>query len=515
MAPCTCAGSKAAGSSCLRCEMSTRTRSLIVWGTSSGAGKSLLSTALCRVAARRGIDVAPFKAQNMSNNARVVEGLADEGAEIGSAQYLQALAAKAVPTVDMNPVLLKPERDTASQVVVHGRVQRELGRMAWHERSLLLADQARESFERLAARHALLVIEGAGSPAEINLAAHDYVNLGTARWARDAGPAQALLVTDIDRGGAFAHLHGTWALLPDDLRPLLRGYVLNKFRGDETLLAPGPQQLQQLTGVPLAAVLPMWREHGLPDEDGLFDGRSARSSGDAPRWHWAIVAAPGLSNLDEFAPLARVPGLRLTWARNAAALEGVDCVVLPGSKQVSGDLRWLQQRGLAAAIERHVGRGGALLGICGGLQLLGRTIDDPEGLDGEAVRALPALNLLPLHTAFAGVKRLRRTRAHFGALRGPWQALSGLDSNGYEIRIGHSRADASSMTVLQTTDGEPIGWQQGPVLALTLHGLFESPAVLRALFGATVPTLDATFDGLADWVEDRFDRELLQRLLGT
>lgn len=487
-------------------------RSLIVWGTSSGAGKSLLATALCRVAARRGLRVAPYKAQNMSNNARVVAGPGGEGAEIGSAQYFQALAARVQPHVDMNPVLLKPERDTASQVVVHGRVRRAWGALGWRERSPLLAEVARASFERLSANHELLVIEGAGSPAEINLAAHDYVNLDTARWARAAGPSAALLVTDIDRGGAFAHLFGTWKLLPDDLRGLLQGHVLNKFRGDAALLAPGPQQLQQLTGVPLAAVLPMWREHGLPDEDGLFDAPDRWSSGaTAVRWRWAIVAAPHVSNLDEFAPLARVPGMQLRWAREAAALEGADCIVLPGSKQVSGDLRWLREQGLATAIERHVGAGRALLGVCGGLQMLGHTLDDPQGLDGEALSALPGLGLLPLQTAFEGDKRLRRTAARFGALQGPWQALSGLDLAGYEIRIGHSRSEGAA--VLHGEGGEAIGWQRGPVLGTTLHGLFESPAVLQALFGAGVPTLDATFDGLADWVEDRFDRDLLNRLL--
>ncbi|MDO9285076.1 MAG: cobyric acid synthase, partial [Aquabacterium sp.] len=246
------------------------TRSVMVWGASSGAGKSLLTTALCRWAARQGVRVAPFKAQNMSNNARVVPGLGGSFGEIGTAQYLQALAARVAPSVDMNPVLLKPERDTASQVVVQGRVDDALTRLPWRERSAALAVAARQSFERLAGVHDLIVIEGAGSPAEINLAPLDYVNLGTARWAREAGPIAALLVADIDRGGAFAHLYGTWALLPDDLKPSLAGFVLNKFRGDASLLAPGPELLQALTGVPLLGVVPMRRDHGLPDEDGVF-----------------------------------------------------------------------------------------------------------------------------------------------------------------------------------------------------------------------------------------------------
>jgi adenosylcobyric acid synthase len=302
----------------------------------------------------------------------------------------------------MNPVLLKPERDTASQVVLHGVAVPALSRLPWRERSALLAVSAQAGFERLAARHELIVVEGAGSPAEINLAPQDYVNLGVARWAQASGPTAALLVTDIDRGGAFAHCYGTWALLPDDLRGLLRGFVLNRFRGDAALLAPGPQQLQQLTGVPLAGVLPMRRDHGLPEEDGLLDGWSgAGTSGAAAvALRVAVIAPPHISNLDEFLPLARVPGVRLVWARDAAQLEGAHWIVLPGSKQVSGDLAWLRARGLDAALSRHVAAGGAVLGVCGGLQMLGLSLHDPQGHDGQAVADLPGLGLLPLHTHF-------------------------------------------------------------------------------------------------------------------
>ncbi len=485
------------------------TKSLIVWGTSSGAGKSFLATALCRVAARRGLRVAPFKAQNMSNNARVVQGLDGEPGEIGSAQYFQALAARTAAHVDMNPVLLKPERDTVSQVIVHGSVRRELSMLPWRERSALLSQVALQSFERLAAAHELIVVEGAGSPAEINLADCDYVNLSSARWARAAGATNALLVADIDRGGAFAHLYGTWALLPDDLRGLLRGHVLNKFRGDAALLEPGPQQLHALTGVPLAAVLPMRRGHGLPEEDGLFDDMP-RGNGPAQR-HLAIIAAPAVSNLDEFAPLARVPGLRLVWARDAAALAGADWLVLPGSKQVSGDLRWLRATGLDAAIHRHAAAGRALLGICGGLQMLGRTIADPDGVDGEAFASMPGLGLLPIDTRFAAPKRLRRTAARFEALTGPWSGASGAVCEGYEIRLGRSQADGTA--VLASDDGQAIGWQQGAVLGVALHGLFESPPVMRALFGAEVPLIDDSLELLADIVEDRFDPTLLDQLM--
>lgn len=480
---------------------------LMVWGASSGAGKSLLATALCRWAARQGLDVAPFKAQNMSNNARVVPGLDGSPGEIGSAQYFQALAARVPPQVDMNPVLLKPERDTASQVVLHGRVAAGLSRQPWRERSAALADAARASFERLAARHERLVIEGAGSPAEINLAPQDYVNLGSARWARERGHLSALLVADIDRGGAFAHLHGTWALLPEDLRPALAGFVLNKFRGDAALLAPGPQQLQALTGVPLLGVLPMQRDHGLPDEDGSDLPPPPRADG----LRIAVLAAPHISNLDEFQPLAAVAALR--WARCTADLEAADWIVLPGSKQVSGDLAWLRAQGLEAPLLRHARQGRPLLGICGGLQMLGRRLADPDGVDGEAHAPRSGLDLLALDTRYAAPKRLRAAPVRFRATTAPWQALSGLALPAYEIRNGHTQAiDATARPVLFDAEGQPIGWQAGSVLGLAAHGLFEDGGVLRALFGRTARTLDDTFDGLADLIEDHLGATTLRAL---
>ncbi|KPF53102.1 cobalamin biosynthesis protein CobQ [beta proteobacterium AAP51] len=495
------------------------TRTLIVWGTTSGAGKSWLATALCRVAARRGLNVAPYKAQNMSNNARVVAcgAPAEEGlGEIGSAQYFQALAARVRPHTDMNPVLLKPESDTASQVVVHGQARAELKAVPWRERSALLAVEAQAGFQRLAARHELIVVEGAGSPAEINLAPQDYVNLGTARWAAAAGPAAALLVSDIDRGGSFAHVYGTWALLPEDLRPLLQGFVLNRFRGDAALLAPGPQQLQALTGVPLAGVLPLLRGHGLPEEDGLLHADEALpGAGGAPvRLRVAVIAPPHLSNLDEFLPLAQVPGVRLVWARTPAQAEGADWLVLPGSKQASSDLAWLRAQGLHHSVLAHAAAGRPVLGVCGGLQQLGQTLHDPEGHDGQPVQHLPGLGLLPLHTRFGPGKRLRAAPVHFTEVQGPWQALAGVQAQGYEIRCGHTEA-VPGHAVLHDAQGQAIGWQRGSVLGVYAHGLFEQVAVLRALFGAQVPTLDQACDTLADHVEAHFDAALLRRLLGA
>jgi adenosylcobyric acid synthase len=500
------------------------TRFLMVWGTSSGAGKSWLATALCRAAARRGIAVRPFKAQNMSNNARVVAGLAGEGAEIGAAQYFQALAAGVEPGVDMNPVLLKPERDTASQVIVHGRVAPALSRQGWRERSDALAAAARTSLARLAARCELVVVEGAGSPAEINLAPQDFVNLGTARQARALGPTASLLVADIDRGGAFAHLYGTWALVPDDLRDTLQGFVLNRFRGDPALLAPGPEDLQRLTGVPVAGVIPLVRGHGLPDEDGLFDAAfpsspptSLPSPVDAAgRLRIAVVCPPHISNLDEFEPLRRQPGVQLAWVRDAAGLHGADWIVLPGSKQVSGDLAWLRSRGLDAAIARHAGAGGAVLGVCGGLQMLGEALIDPEGHDGEAGFNGPGLGLLPLVTRYERDKRVRRTTLRFEDTRLAWAPWGRQAAAGYEIHCGTTvphPAMAAPRVALRDEAGEPLGWQSGNVLGVYAHGLFESPQLLHAMWGASAPALDDSFELLADLVEQHLDGALLHRLL--
>ena len=487
-------------------------RAVMVLGTTSGAGKSFLTTALCRWYARQGYKVAPYKAQNMSNNARVVPGVAGRAGEIGSAQYFQALAARARPDVRMNPVLLKPEKDTASQVVVLGEVDDALSRAPWRARSETLWTHARGALHELLAENDVVVIEGAGSPAEINLHSSDYVNMRTAREA----DAACLLVTDIDRGGAFAHLFGTHQLLPEDERALIRGFVLNRFRGDAALLSPGPEMLQQMTGVPTLATLPMWRGHGLPEEDGVFDDRptgGAGGSGGVRALRIAVVAYPRLSNLDEFQPLRNLPDVRLVWAREAADLDGADWIVLPGSKAVAADLAWLRAQRLDVVIAAHAAAGRPVLGICGGLQMLGEALVDPHGLDGNA----PGLGLLPLVTLFERDKLLRDSECRFATeLDGPWSALASLPARGYEIHHGRTAQHPSLPTaqpVLFDGLGEPLGWRHGPVLGHYLHGLFEDERVLTALFARPARPLDQVFDELADYVDRHFAPGALQSLL--
>ncbi|SFU52199.1 adenosylcobyric acid synthase (glutamine-hydrolysing) [Polaromonas sp. YR568] len=480
-------------------------KSVMVLGTTSGAGKSWLTTALCRYYARQGLKVAPFKAQNMSNNARVVA----QG-EIGSAQYFQSLAANAVPDVRMNPLLLKPEKDTQSQVVLMGQVNPELSRMEWRGRSASVWPVVARALDELLQENDVVVMEGAGSPAEINLKASDIVNMRSAQHAN----AACLLVTDIDRGGAFAHLYGTWAMLDEAERKLLKGFVLNKFRGDAKLLAPGPLMLQDMTGIPTVATLPMWWQHGLPEEDGVFDDRSVASG--AVNRTVAVIAYPRISNLDEFQPLKNVPGVRLKWVRSPADLMGADWVILPGSKHTSGDLAWLRAQGLDQAVAAHAGRGGAVLGICGGLQMLGEALIDPHGIDGNA----PGLGLLPVVTVFDEAKTVQHRQAAFTPLHGLWAGLSGVEVQGYEIHHGQTAphsAMAAAGDVAHAVMPEGLAWQNqaGNVLGLYLHGMFEDPRVLKALFGAAVPTLDSVFDGLADYIGEHFDAGFLQSLIGV
>ncbi|MDO4769636.1 MAG: cobyric acid synthase [Brachymonas sp.] len=532
----------------------------MVLGCTSGAGKSWLTTALCRWYARQGYKVAPFKAQNMSNNARVAAGAPNgagnsshwpaAGGEIGSAQYFQALAAGTVPDVRMNPLLLKPEADTRSQVVLLGQVDTTLSALPWRARSQQVWPAISAALHSLRAENDVVVIEGAGSPAEINLSDSDVVNLRVARHT----DAACLLVADIDRGGAFAHLYGTWALLPEADRRLLRGFVLNKFRGDASLLPPAPQRLQELTGLPTLATLPLWREHGLPEEDGVFDDSGTTAAAPENAITIAIIAYPRISNLDEFQPLKHVPNVRLRWVRQAQELNDLraqDWIILPGSKATVSDLHWLRQQGLDAAICRHAAQGGRVLGICGGLQMLGKAVVDTEGVETpSATTHLPArppalppaelaarmgcapgLGLLPLATCMQANKTVCHTQARFAdAWPGPWAALAGLHAPGYEIHMGHTqphpdmlRAGHVAQPVLRNAAGATIGWingaptatnpHTGHVLGLYLHGLFEHPAVLHALLGHSGHDLEATFNRMADLIETSFGAETLLGLL--
>lgn len=459
-------------------------RPLMVVGCTSSAGKSLLVTALARWFARQGVDVAPFKAQNMSNNARVV----DDG-EIGVAQWLQALSAGVEPSVVMNPVLLKPEGNARSQVVVRGRPRHDLTAMPWQERGWQLWPSMASAYDELSAAHELVLIEGAGSPAEVNL--RDLVNQCVMEYA----DARAVLVADIDRGGAFAHLFGTWSMVSDTVRDRLAAFVLNKFRGDETLLEPGPSIVAARTTMRYAGVLPML-DHDLPDEEGL----SLRGVGVPASPTVGIVRYPYASNLDEFHLLRHAVGLR--WVSTPPDLQGCDLVILPGSKHVGADLRWLRTQHLDEALVQRALDGRAMWGVCGGAMMLGGEVSDPFGVEGSAT----GLGLLPLRTDVRPDKVARRATLSFPELGEPFARLSGLRATGYEIRHGRIRAEACALA--------PNLWGEGAVLATTVHGVFEDLDVLEALSGRRLaPVLDATFDALADAVDAHLDTGLLWRLV--
>lgn len=470
-------------------------RALMVQGCSTDAGKSYLTAALCRIYARRGVRVAPFKAQNMSNNA----GVTPDGLEMGRAQLTQARAARVRPDVRMNPVLIKPEGDTRSQVVVLGRRDDAVGRLPWTERKGTLWPVVKGSLHGLLDEFELVVIEGAGSPAEINLKAGDIVNMRVALSAK----AHVLLAADIDRGGAFAHLLGTWACLDEAERGTLLGFVLNKFRGDPALLGNAMDWLKVRTGVPTLGIVPSL-PLPLPEEDAYTFARSSPGRPDALQV--AAVRFPTVSNFDEFDALAAEPGVALRWVTTPDELAGAGLVVLPGSKHVAADGAWLERTGLAAAVRAGADSGVPILGVCGGLQLLGERVSDPHGL--ESGGTFGGLGLLELDTVLEPEKVTRLTQT---TLLSTGEAVSG-----YEIHHGRSRARGETKPLL----GGGLGFRRGNVTGVYLHGLFDDRAFRRSFLGElgvsssdtdAADALDRTLDTLADHVAGHLDMDAVDR----
>ena len=478
---------------------------LMVQGTSSGAGKSLIATALCRIYARRGYRVLPFKAQNLSNNAAVTP----DGGEIGRAQALQARAAGVEPRVEMNPVLVKPLSDARSDVIVLGRRDPALAALPWTERKTALDGIVRASLETLRADADLVVIEGAGSPAEINL--EDVANMRIAHLA----DAQVLLVADIDRGGAFAALYGTWALLPKEDRERIGGFVLNKFRGDAELLSPAPEILHAMTGVPTLGVVP-YVALDLPDEDAFVV--ADRGAGGAVEV--VGIRLPHLSNFDDLDPLAAEPGVRVRWTDRPEALEGAHAIVLPGTRNTTGDLRWLWETGLAAALRARAAAGVPIVGLCGGYQMLGRAVADPLGLEGGG--EIPGLGLLDVRTELGEAKTTRLATGRWTTPSGALAALAGGEISGYEIHHGRTELGADATPLLEI-EGEPAGAAAAAVWGCYLHGAFGDDALRAAWLGALRAEhaegsrweahLEREIDRLADAVEAALEMEAVDALV--
>lgn len=476
-------------------------RTLMIQGTASSVGKSLLVTALCRTFARRGVRVAPFKAQNMALNAAVTP----DGAEIGRAQHAQAEAARVTPTADMNPILLKPEALTTSQVVVLGRAVGSMHFRDFHREKPALREVVGAALDRLRAAYDLVVIEGAGSPAEVNLKERDLVNM----WVAGRASAPVVLVTDIERGGAIAALVGTLALLEPEERARVGALVVNKFRGDPALFAEGVRFLEGHTGVPVAGVVPHLGDTGIASEDSLDLHREARPGG----LPVCVLKLPRLSNFDEFEPLGREPGVSVRFCESPAELAGAQLVIVPGSKCVATDLAWLRRTGLAAALVDRARAGGAIFGICGGFQLLGERVLDPAGVESPHAD-VPGLGLLPVVTSFERGKITGRVRVRLEEGLPSLQAAGGLVVDGYEIRSGRVTVAAGAAPAARREDGAEEGARCGTVAGTLVHGLFEDARVRAALSGGAPLSGGDPYDRLADHFEAALDVALLAKLAG-
>ncbi|MDD0982797.1 cobyric acid synthase [Pseudomonas shahriarae] len=479
---------------------------LMVQGTTSDAGKSTLVTALCRWVVRQGVPVVPFKPQNMALNSAVTA----EGGEIGRAQAVQAQAANLAPHTDMNPVLLKPNSDTGSQVIIHGRAVTSMNAVAYHDYKAIAMQAVLASHARLSAAYPVVMVEGAGSPAEINLRANDIANMGFA----EAVDCPVLLIADINRGGVFAHLVGTLELLSPSEQARVKGFIINRFRGDIALLQPGLDWLEARTGKPVVGVLPYVMDLHLEAEDGI-DQRQIDKAAQVLKV--VVPVLPRISNHTDFDPLRLHPQVDLQFVGPGQAIPAADLIILPGSKSVRSDLAYLRANGWDTAIARHLRYGGKVLGICGGLQMLGEQVHDPLGLEGPEGSS-DGLGLLAFSTTLETEKQLRNVRGRL--------VLEEAPVSGYEIHAGVTRGAALAQPAVRLDDGRSDGAcsDDGQILGTYLHGLFETPAACSAVlrWAGLQDVQEVDYHGLrerdierlADLVEQHLDTRLLRQLCG-
>lgn len=499
---------------------------LMVQGTASHAGKSLTATALCRVFAQDGLRVAPFKAQNMSLNSFVTP----DGGEFGRAQAVQADAARVAPSVEMNPILLKPEGGRRSQVVVMGKPMLVASAREYYAMKPALWPIVAQALDTLRSQYDIVVIEGAGSPAEINLKEQEIVNMRVARHAN----APVLLVGDIDRGGVFASLFGTMALLDPQERALVKAFVINKFRGDPSLLDPGLDMLRERTGVPFAGVIPYFTDIHIPEEDSLgIDPPQPGPHAQDALLDIAVIKLPRIANFDDFDPLRREPCARLRYVASPAELGAPDLIILPGSKTTVADLAWLRRARLDAALIARRRAGTPLIGICGGYQMLGERILDPQAVESDTPETR-GLGLLPVTTLFAPDKATHQVRAKVAAATdtGLLARCPAADIVGYEIHMGRTTgAPAAPFRVTERSTApadSPDGAidPDGLTLGTYIHGLFHNHALRRALLthlaerkGVALPPgaivdLDAEYDKLADLMRRSLDMRMIYEMAG-
>ncbi len=481
-------------------------KTLMIQGTTSDAGKSTLVTGLCRVLARRGVRVAPFKPQNMALNSAVT---INDG-EIGRAQAVQAQACGLPPHTDMNPVLLKPTTDVGTQVIIHGHAISSMDARAYHDYKTIAFKAVMDSYARLSKQYDAIVVEGAGSPAEINLRDKDIANMGFA----EAVDCPVLLIADIDRGGVFAHLVGTLELLSKSEQARVAGFIINRFRGDIDLLMPGIEWLQTRTHKPVLGVLPYLHGLYLEAEDALPRTPSTAMQSDTIRI--IVPALPRISNHTDFDSLRLHSQVNLQYIGPGQEIPGADLIILPGSKNVRADLAWLRTNGWEQAIPRHLRYGGKVIGICGGFQMLGQYIHDPLGLEGAAGSA-PGLQLLEIVTTLEREKQLRRVDGRL--------TLENAPVSGYEIHHGITQGLALERPLIKLSDGcDGAISNDDKILGSYLHGLFDTPQACQALLRwAGLNTVqnfnygqrkEQDIDLLADTVERHLDMKHINKLLG-
>lgn len=450
------------------------TKAIMVQGTMSNAGKSVLVAALCRIFKEDGFKVAPFKSQNMALNSFITK----EGLEMGRAQVAQAEAAGVEPSVLMNPILLKPTNDTASQVIVNGEVWENMSAKDYYKQKKVLVPEVKKAFDKLAAENDIIVIEGAGSPAEINLKENDIVNMFMAKMAK----APVLLVGDIDRGGVFASLVGTMALFDEEEKDIVKGLVINKFRGDESILRPGLKTLEDMTGKPVVGVVP-YLEVDIDDEDSLterFDSNNILALVDL-----VVIRTPRISNFTDFNVFESIPGVRVRYVKDTKDLGNPDMILLPGTKNTMEDLLWMRQNGIEAKIKKLAASGKPIFGICGGYQMLGEKLSDPYGVEHGGTIA--GIGLLPTETVFEKEKIRTRVDGVFKNVPGIFKGLKGLELEGYEIHMGTTKVD-ESLLMTDLNDGKGYeksdGAAKGNVYGSYVHGIFDREGVANEIISA-------------------------------
>lgn len=481
-------------------------KNIMIQGTMSNVGKSLLCAGLCRIFKQDGYRVAPFKSQNMALNSFITA----DGGEMGRAQVVQAEAAGIQPDVRMNPILLKPTTDVGSQVIVNGVSQGNMGAMEYYRHKRDYIPAVLDAYHSLEQEYDIIVIEGAGSPAEINLKQEDIVNMGLAQLV----DTPVLLVGDIDRGGVFAQLYGTIALLEEGERARIKGTIVNKFRGDRSILEPGLRILEDLCKVPVAGVVP-YVHVDVDDEDSLSE-RFTRTT-ERKKLDIVVIRLPRISNFTDFSPFEQYPNVSLRYVDKVSDLHQPDMILLPGTKSTISDLKWLRQSGLEAAIQKLTAAGTLLFGICGGYQMLGRSVSDPDQVEAAGLTQIDGMGLLPVDTIFYGEKVQRQTRGTFQDIGGILSPLNGLSYEGYEIHMGRNE------------QALPPVMERGNVYGSYIHGLFDASGVtdtiLRALcqrkgvLFQELMTFDRAayrqqqYDILADTVRNSCDMSLIYRIL--